>query len=176
MLRNKLAEIMAIKKLKISDMHRDTGLARSTIKPIYDNTSNAVSFDVIDRICVYLKVHPGELFEFMPMSLKIDVSIDYIKGDDIQGYVNISFSNYDKTSYCFWLSFLAEVSADDALSITLYKHDEAESEGSKPDFSFGFLSQIEDEILTKVVNAIEEQIEGMIVLDLIYSFDHGGFL
>lgn len=71
MLRNRLAEIMGTKRLKFSDVHKGTGVARTTLRAIYDNESKSISFDVLDTLLTFLEVTPSEFFDFLPASLLI---------------------------------------------------------------------------------------------------------
>lgn len=54
---------MGEKKLKISDVARDTGINRGTITRLYQETAVRVDFDVLEQLCVYLECGIGELLE-----------------------------------------------------------------------------------------------------------------
>lgn len=55
---------MGERKLKISDVARDTGLHRNTITLLYQETANRVDLEAIDKLCAYFSIGVGELFEF----------------------------------------------------------------------------------------------------------------
>jgi putative transcriptional regulator len=59
-----LSKLMGDRKLKISDVARDTGLHRNTITLLYQETATRVDLDAIDALCRYLNVSVGELFEW----------------------------------------------------------------------------------------------------------------
>lgn len=61
---------MGERKLKIADVARETGLHRNTITLLYQETASRIDLDAIDRLCAYLNVSVGELFEFVPESQK----------------------------------------------------------------------------------------------------------
>ncbi|MGY5612500.1 helix-turn-helix domain-containing protein [Vibrio brasiliensis] len=63
MLKCHLSKIMGEKRLKISDVARDTQINRGTITRLYNETATRVDLDVIDSLCAYLDVTVGELFE-----------------------------------------------------------------------------------------------------------------
>ncbi len=63
-----LSRLMGERKLKISDVARDTGLHRNTITLLYQETANRVDLEAIDKLCEYLQIGVGELFEFTPNS------------------------------------------------------------------------------------------------------------
>ncbi|KHT65598.1 MULTISPECIES: helix-turn-helix transcriptional regulator [Photobacterium] len=64
MLKCHLSKLMGEKRLKISDVSRDTGINRGTITRLYNETATRVDLEVIDTLCDYLNVSVGELFEF----------------------------------------------------------------------------------------------------------------
>jgi putative transcriptional regulator len=61
-----LSRLMGERKLKISDVARDTGLHRNTITLLYQETSARVDLEAMDKLCQYFNVSVGELFEFVP--------------------------------------------------------------------------------------------------------------
>lgn len=60
---------MGERKLKISDVARDTGLHRNTITLLYQETATRVDIEAIDALCRYFNVSVGDLFEFMDSSV-----------------------------------------------------------------------------------------------------------
>ncbi|MFV0448509.1 MAG: helix-turn-helix domain-containing protein [Vibrio sp.] len=65
MLKCHLSKIMGEKRLKISDVSRDTGINRGTITRMYNETATRIEIEVIDVLCGYLNVQVGELFEYV---------------------------------------------------------------------------------------------------------------
>jgi putative transcriptional regulator len=59
-----LSKLMGERKLKISDVARDTGLHRNTITLLYQETATRVDLEAIDALCSYFKVPLGDLFEW----------------------------------------------------------------------------------------------------------------
>lgn len=64
MIKCHLSRLMGERKLKISDVARDTGLHRNTITLLYQETATRVDLDAIDALCRYFGVGVGDLFEF----------------------------------------------------------------------------------------------------------------
>jgi putative transcriptional regulator len=58
-----LSRLMGERKLKIADVARATGLYRGTVSLLYDETAAKVDLETVDRLCAYLGVTVGELFE-----------------------------------------------------------------------------------------------------------------
>ncbi len=66
MIKCHLSRLMGERKLKISDVARDTGLHRNTVTLLYQETANRVDLEAIDKLCAYFSIGVGELFEFLP--------------------------------------------------------------------------------------------------------------
>lgn len=64
MIKCHLSRLMGERKLKISDVARDTGLHRNTVTLLYQETATRVDLDAMDSLCKYFGVTVGELFEF----------------------------------------------------------------------------------------------------------------
>ncbi len=61
-----LSRLMGERKMKISDVARDTGLHRNTITLLYDETAARVDLDAINRLCKLFDCKVGDIFEFLP--------------------------------------------------------------------------------------------------------------
>lgn len=66
MIKCHLSRLMGERKLKISDVARDTGLHRNTITLLYQETANRVDLDAINALCSYFDINVGDLFEYLP--------------------------------------------------------------------------------------------------------------
>ncbi len=65
MIKCHLSKLMGERKLKISDVARDTGLHRNTITLLYQETATRVDIEAIDALCRYFNVPVGHIFEFI---------------------------------------------------------------------------------------------------------------
>lgn len=63
MIKCNLSRLMGEKKLKISDVSRDTGINRGTVTRLYHETAIRVEFDVLQKLCMYLDCDISELLE-----------------------------------------------------------------------------------------------------------------
>ncbi len=52
---------MGEKRLKISDIAKDTGINRGTITRLYHETALRIDFEVLDQLCIYLECSVEEL-------------------------------------------------------------------------------------------------------------------
>ena len=65
MIKCHLSKIMGERKLKISEVARDTGINRGTLTRLYKETATRVELDVINGLCKYLQCPMSELFEYI---------------------------------------------------------------------------------------------------------------
>lgn len=63
MIRCHFARLMGERKLKISDVARDTGVNRGTLTRLYYETAERVELDVLDTLCTYFGVGVSDLLE-----------------------------------------------------------------------------------------------------------------
>jgi putative transcriptional regulator len=61
-----LSTLMGTRRLKITDMHEKTGMARDTISSLYNEKAKGITFDVLTKLCSTLNCQPGDLLEFVP--------------------------------------------------------------------------------------------------------------
>jgi putative transcriptional regulator len=60
------AKLLGERKLKISDVARDTGINRETLTRLYYETSERVELAVLDQLCAYFEVDLPEFLERVP--------------------------------------------------------------------------------------------------------------
>lgn len=65
MIRCHLSRLLGEKKLKISDVARDTGINRGTLTRLYHETAQRVELDTLEALCLYLKCDLCELLEIV---------------------------------------------------------------------------------------------------------------
>lgn len=63
MIINHLSEIMGRKRLKVSDVVAGTGLATNTVSGLYHDKAKRVDLDTLDKLCSFLDVSVGEIYE-----------------------------------------------------------------------------------------------------------------
>lgn len=59
----KLSAILGERRIKVSDLARDTGIARATLDRYFHDRVNSFDRDVLGKLCDYLKVTPGDLLK-----------------------------------------------------------------------------------------------------------------
>ena len=61
-----LSTLMGRDKLRISDVSRLTGLNRSTVTSLYNETVTRLDLAAIDALCSLFRCSVGDLFEHLP--------------------------------------------------------------------------------------------------------------
>ena len=65
MIVNHLPTLLAERRLKVADAVRATGVSKTTLHKIYNDQSSRIDFDTIDKLCEYLEVEVGDIFEYI---------------------------------------------------------------------------------------------------------------
>lgn len=63
MIRCHFARLLGERKLKISDVARDTGINRGTLTRLYYETTERVELEVLDQLCDYFGVDLPQFLE-----------------------------------------------------------------------------------------------------------------
>lgn len=63
MIRCELSTLLGMKKLKVADVARDTGINKNTLHRLYNETATRIELDVVDKLCEYLNVEVGDLLK-----------------------------------------------------------------------------------------------------------------
>jgi putative transcriptional regulator len=64
MIRCNLSVLMGKKKMNIADIHRATGLNRTTITHLYYETTQRIELHAVDKLCKLFECQVGDLFEW----------------------------------------------------------------------------------------------------------------
>lgn len=67
MLRVNLNMLLAERDLTASRLSKDTGISKTTLTSLVNNTGKGVQYDTVDTICNYLNVTPNEFFDYIPV-------------------------------------------------------------------------------------------------------------
>lgn len=66
MIKCHLSRLLGERKLKISDVARDTGLNRGTLTRLYHETAERIELEVLNALCSYLNCNLSDLLEYIP--------------------------------------------------------------------------------------------------------------
>lgn len=61
-----LSRLLGERRLKISDVARDTDINRGTLTRLYHETAERVDLEVLGQLCRYLHCQIGDILEFQP--------------------------------------------------------------------------------------------------------------
>lgn len=61
----KLSTILGERRLKVSDVTRDTGIARATVDRYYHDSVKSFDREVLSKLCDYLNVTPADLLKLV---------------------------------------------------------------------------------------------------------------
>jgi len=59
----KLSAVLGERRIKVSEVVTQTGIARAVVDRWYHDKANSFDRDVLGRLCSFLKVTPGELLQ-----------------------------------------------------------------------------------------------------------------
>lgn len=60
---SRFAALLGQRKLKISEVHRKTGISRTTLTKLYYGEGNAVSYTVLAKLCTALNCKVSDILE-----------------------------------------------------------------------------------------------------------------
>lgn len=91
MIKTNLAVLMAERGLKIADVYEATGISKTTLMAISENTGKGIQYETIDKLCNFLNVSPKDFFVYAPYIFKFHSEKD--KGDFLgNGFDSISIT------------------------------------------------------------------------------------
>ena len=73
MIVNHLPTLLAERRLKVADAVRATGISKTTLHKIYNDQSSRIDFDTIDKLCEFLEVEVGDIFEYVSGAEELDL-------------------------------------------------------------------------------------------------------
>lgn len=73
MIRCNLAVLLAQRGMRVSKVAADTGISRTTLTALVNNTGAGVQYDTLDTLCRYLGATIDQLLAFIPLSVTFDI-------------------------------------------------------------------------------------------------------
>lgn len=167
MIQSKLSVLMAERGLKISDLYEETGISKTTLMALAENSGKGVQFDTVDKLCNFLGVTPCEFFEYSPYIVNIEESKYYSQKENNLNDLAVTVKNqfYEKT---FYLSIY--IDSGDAFDLPINDTDLklavliglSDNESYKNEEFFKFLSELsvafKTEFINKIINNIKEKL------------------
>ena len=69
-IKSNFSALLGAKRIRISDVSRNTGLSRTTLTTLYYGRGTAISYEVLGKLCRYLNCSVGDLLEVDPEMTK----------------------------------------------------------------------------------------------------------
>ena len=66
MIKTNFAVLMAERGLKIADVYEETGISKTTLMALAENTGKGVQFETVDKLCNYLGIELKDFFIYVP--------------------------------------------------------------------------------------------------------------
>jgi putative transcriptional regulator len=63
---NRISELLGRRRESISDLSRGAGISYAAAHALYHGTSKAISMEMLEKLCRYFGVQPGDLFVYWP--------------------------------------------------------------------------------------------------------------
>ena len=61
-----LSRMLGEKRMKMSGLADEAGLAKNTVLSLYHERAKGVTFEVLNKLCEALDCQPGDLLEYLP--------------------------------------------------------------------------------------------------------------
>lgn len=65
MIKCNLSVLMGMRKMNIADVHRATGLNRTTVTHLYYETTQRIELHAVNKLCRLFECQVGDLFEWV---------------------------------------------------------------------------------------------------------------
>lgn len=72
MILNHFPIILAQKRLRVADVVRATGMSKTTLHKLYNGESVRIDLETLDKLCEFLDVQVGDIFEYAPSPSSVD--------------------------------------------------------------------------------------------------------
>lgn len=73
MIKTNLAVLMAERGLKISDVYEATGISKTNLMAISDNTGKGIQYETMDKLCDFFNITPEQFFIYSPYNFNFHV-------------------------------------------------------------------------------------------------------
>jgi putative transcriptional regulator len=65
MIKVHLSRIMGERKLNMSQLALQAGLSKNTVRSLYHETAQGITWEVLEKLCKTLKCQPGDILELV---------------------------------------------------------------------------------------------------------------
>lgn len=117
MILSRLKVLLAERNIKISKVSNDTGISRTTLTALAQNTPKGVQFETIDVLCQYLGIKISDFFEYVPFDIDINCEkpdlLDLTSKDNFQNFATtkVELSPFDMDLFLIKTSISKDLGA-----------------------------------------------------------------
>lgn len=108
-----LSNVLAEKRTNISKVSRDTGISRTTLTSLCNNTCQGVQFDTVNTLCQKLDISPEQLFLYSKYDIWVRSDMPYF---EIENFPAVNSGGYNFIIEC------AGKKLESAIACTIYFH------------------------------------------------------
>lgn len=72
MIKTNLAVLMAERGLKIADVYEATGISKTTLMAISENTGKGIQYETMDKLCNFFGISPRKFFIYSPFRISVE--------------------------------------------------------------------------------------------------------
>jgi len=73
MIRVNLNVLLAERNMTASQLSNNTGISKTTLSSLVNNTSGGIQYDTIDKICLALGIGPNDFFDYIPYNYTMNL-------------------------------------------------------------------------------------------------------
>lgn len=131
MIRNRLAELLAERGIRISKVANDIpNLSRNTISATAQNESKMIQLETINSLCQYLEISPNDFFEYLPFDVSTNVSeiqpLKIVNAEKDNAPIGATLSTFDYDLFISVSKKLANISTNKTFDLTIRMENELE--------------------------------------------------
>lgn len=97
MLHINLLKILADQDMTMSELATRTGMSKTTLTSLTNNTGKGIQFDTLNRLCMELNVTPSDFFEYVDYDF--DIAYGYLDDSENGDYIEVVVTHGNRTSH-----------------------------------------------------------------------------
>lgn len=100
MIKTNLAVLMAERGLKIADVYEATGISKTTLMAISENTGKGIQYETMDKLCNFFGITPKDFFIYSPFRFSVSwFDLGLINNQILEKpKIKVDAASYDLTS------------------------------------------------------------------------------
>ena len=164
-----LAVLLAERRMKISSVSADTGISRTTLTALCQNTGKGVQTDTINTLCMYLNISVGDLFSFYPFDVSVSDCTYYgsdCTADLVFDYTSRHFSGEIR---CMAEINIGSYQFPDRGCYASVSLREYEPQTAQDEYTNGLIREAFKALPISVIDALKGEIADMVIRSMTYE-------